>query len=111
MEFSPGFQTIPTLIQVIKKLIMNLQLSKEYTTAMLLEQALNDYSWSPSRFAESINYIHKTLQQTLVRTIVEIIKEIASEYHNVDSRNKASQELCKEIVGSGLLDKYSLPMI
>lgn len=90
---------------------MRLQSSKEFSTAMLLEQALNDYNWSPTRFAESIGCIHKTLQQTLVRTIVEIIKEIGSDHHNVDSRNRASHELCKEIVNSGLFDDYSLPMI
>lgn len=90
---------------------MSLQTSKEYSIAMLLEQSLNDYSWSPTKFAESIGYIHKTLQQTLVRTIVAVIKEIGSEHHSVDARNKASHELCKEIVNSGLFDNYSLPMI
>lgn len=78
---------------------------------MFLEQALNDYSWSPTRFAESICSFHKTLQQTLVRTIVAIIKEMGSEQHSVDARNRASHELCKEIVNSGLFDEYSLPMI
>lgn len=90
---------------------MNLQTSKEFSTAMLLEQALNDYSWSPTKFAESVGYIHKTLQQTLVRTIVATIKELGSAHHSVDARNRASHELCKEILDSGILDHCSLPMI
>lgn len=37
---------------------MQLQLSKEFNTVMELGDAMNDYSWSPQRFAESIPYLH-----------------------------------------------------
>lgn len=90
---------------------MTTENSQEYKAALALESALNDYSWCPARFAVSIGSIHKTLQQTLVRTIVEIIKEIGSDHHSVDSRNRASHELCKCIVNSGLLDDCTLPLI
>ena len=111
LEFALAFQTAPTIIKRKQKKVMSLQTSKEYSTAMLLEQALNDYSWSPTKFAESIRCIHKTLQQTLVRTIAAVIKEMGSEHHSVDARNKASHELCKEILNSGILDNYTLTMI
>ncbi len=90
---------------------MNIEFTKEYKTAMALEDAINDYSWSPQRFAESLGYMHKTNQQTLMRTIVAIIKKLSSDTHSVDLRNKASQELCKSIMSSGLLDELSLPMV
>lgn len=90
---------------------MSLQTSKEYSTAMLLEQSLNDYSWSSKKFAESIGYIHKTFQQTLVRTIIAVIKEMGSEHQSVDARNIASHELCKRIIDSGLFDDGILSMI
>lgn len=79
--------------------------------AQVLEDALNDYSWSPQKFAESIGYFHKTLQQTLMRTIVAVIKNMGSDNYSVDSRNKASHELCRKIVNSGILDETTLLLI
>ena len=111
MESANAFKTIPTITKRNQKNTMSLQTSKEYSTAMLMEQALNDYSWSPTKFAECIGCIHKSLQQTLVRTIVAVIKEIGSEQHSVDAHKRASHDLCKKIVDSGLLDDYTLPMI
>lgn len=90
---------------------MTISNSRELKTSQVLEDALNDYSWSPTKFAECIGNIHKTLQQTLVKTIVAVIKEIGSDSHSVYPRNRASHELCKSIVDSGLLDTYNLPMI
>lgn len=90
---------------------MQLQLSKEFNTVMVLGDAMNDYCWSPQRFAESIPYLHKTLQQTLMRTIVAVIKKMGADDYSVDMRNKASYELCKCIVNSGLLDEWTLPLI
>lgn len=78
---------------------------------MALEDAMNDYSWSPNKFAESICRMHKTNQQTLVRTIVAVIKKFGSTDYCVDLRNKASHELCRNICISGLLEEISLPMI
>lgn len=111
LESVLAFQATPTIIKRNQKNTMSLQTSKEYSTAMLLEQSLNDYSWSPTKFAKSIGYIHKTLQQTLVKTIVAVIKEMGSEHQSVDARNIASHELCKRIIDSGLLDDGILPMI
>ena len=90
---------------------MQLQLSKEFNTVMELGDAMNDYSWSPQRFAESIPYLHKTLQQTLMRTIVAVIKKMGTEDYSVDFRNKASHELCRDIVSSELLNKSTLPFV
>lgn len=83
--------------------------NKEYEIAQTLERALNDYSWNPKRFAESTQLFHRTLQQTFMRTIVETIRAMAS--GGFDLRNKASHELCRKIVDSGLLDDVHLPFI
>lgn len=90
---------------------MQLQLSKEFNKVMELGDAMNDYSWSPQRFAESIPYLHKTLQQTLMRTIVAVIKKMGADDYSVDMRNKASNELCRDIVASELLNKSTLPFV
>ena len=90
---------------------MDIYNTREYEAAQGLENALNDYSWSPQRFADRIGTFHKTLQQTLMRTIVAVIKNMGSDNQSVDSRNKASHELCRKIVNSGILDETTLPMI
>ena len=90
---------------------MDIQSSQEYKAVKALEGVMNDYNWSPSRFEESITFMHKTLQQTLIRTIVEVIKKVGEEDYPVDSRNKASHVLCREIIRSGLLDESTLPFI
>ena len=51
---------------------MDIQNTQEYKAAKDLERALNDYGWSPERFAESTRCFHRTLQQNLVKTIVAI---------------------------------------
>ena len=53
----------------------------------------------------------RTLQQNLVKTIVAIIRMVGSENYGTDLRNRASHELCKRIVESGLLDDTHLPFI
>lgn len=90
---------------------MDIYNTREYKAAQGLENALNDYSWSPQKFADCIETFHKTLQQTLMRTIVAVIKNMGSDNYSVDSRNKASHELCRKIVNSGILDETTLPLI
>lgn len=90
---------------------MDIQNTQEYKAAKDLERALNDYDWNPERFAESTSYFHRTLQQSLVKTIVAIIRMVGSENYGTDLRNRASHELCKRIVESGLLDDAHLPFI
>lgn len=90
---------------------MNLLSSKEYSTTILLEQAVNDYSWSPQKFAESVSHKHKTNQQTLMRTIVAVIRLMGNNTYCVDQRNKATHELCRKIINSGILDENPLPII
>lgn len=90
---------------------MDIYNTREYKAAKGLEEALNDFSWSPQKFADCIVTFHKTLQQTLIRTIIAVIKNMGSDSYSVDSRNKASLELCKKITASGILDETTLPMI
>lgn len=90
---------------------MDIYNTREYKAAKELGKALNDYSWSPQKFADCIGTFHRTLQQTLMRTIVAVIKDMGSDNYSVDSRNKASHELCRKIVNSGILDETTLPLI
>ncbi len=90
---------------------MDIYNTREYEAAQELKKALNDYSWSPQKFADGIGTFHKILQQTLMRTIVTVIKNMGPDNYRVDSRNKASHELCRKIVNSGILDEITLPMI
>lgn len=89
----------------------NITFTKEYKIAIAFENSINDYSWSPQRFAESICFMHKTNQQTLIRTIVAVIKRMGSDDYSVDLRNQASHKLCRNIVNSGLLNETSLPFV
>ena len=43
---------------------------KEFKVAQELEDALNNMSWNSEKFAESVVYYHKTLQQKLFSTMV-----------------------------------------
>lgn len=91
--------------------VMSIQNTKEFNAVMELGDSLNDYSWSPRKFAESIPFLHKTLQQTLIRTLVEVIKKVGEESYPVDLRNKASHELCRGIVTSGIIEDKPLPFV
>ena len=88
-----------------------LQESREYQAAKQLEDALNSYLWNPQRFAMSVPYMHRTLQQTLFRTIIATIRYMAADSYGYDLRNKASHETAKRIIESGALDEAYLPFI
>lgn len=88
-----------------------LENSREFKVAKELEHALNDYGWNEKKFALSVTTFHKTLQQTLFRSMVEVIRIMGSEDYRYDLRNKASHEICKKIVDSGVLEDYHLPFI
>ena len=90
---------------------MNIQDSSEYKVAKCLEAGLNDCGWNPTRFATCASLFHRTLQQNLMRTIIAIIKMMGDDGYRTDLRNKASHELCRRIVNSGVLDDTCLPFI
>ena len=56
-----------------------LENSKEFKVAQELEDALNNMSWNSEKFAESVVYYHKTLQQTLFSTMVKVIEMMGRE--------------------------------
>jgi len=78
-----------------------LENSREFKAAKELEHALNDYGWNEKRFAIAVTTFHRTLQQTLFR----------SEGYGYDLRNKASHEICKKIVESGVLEDDTISFI
>ena len=67
--------------------------------------------WNEKRFAIAVTTFHRTLQQTLFRSMVEVIKIMGSEGYGYDLRNKASHEICKKIVESGVLEEDTIPFI
>ena len=75
-----------------------------------LEQALNDTGFSPERFAETLPFFHKTLEQTFFKTIkVCIIAMAKRESCRIDSRNQASYEMCRML--APMLEDTDLPFI
>jgi hypothetical protein len=88
-----------------------LENSREFKAAKELEHALNDYGWNEKRFASAVTTFHRTLQQALFRSIVEVIRIMGSEDYGYDLRNKASHEICKRIVESGVLEEDMIPFI
>ena len=56
-----------------------LENSKEFKVAQELEDALNNMSWNSEKFAESVVYYHRTLQQKLFGTMVKVIEMIGRE--------------------------------
>ena len=87
-----------------------LEQSREYKAAKALEQALNDTGFSPERFAETLPFFHKTLEQTFFKTIkVCIIAMAKRESCRIDSRNQASYEMCRML--APMLEDTDLPFI
>ena len=56
-----------------------LENSKKFKVAQELEDALNNMSWNSEKFAESVVYYHKTLQQKLFCTMVKVIEMMGRE--------------------------------
>ena len=56
-----------------------LENSKEFKAAQELEDALNNMSWNSEKFAESVMYYHRTLQQKLFSTMVKVIEMMGRE--------------------------------
>ena len=85
--------------------------SREFKAAKELEYALNDCGWNEKRFASAVTTFHRTLQQTLFRSMVEVIRVMGSEDYGYDLRNRASHEICKRIMESGVLEDKTVPFI
>ena len=63
-----------------------LENSKEFKVAQELEDALNNMSWNSEKFAESVVYYHRTLQQKLFGTMVKVIEMIGREDYGYMTR-------------------------
>lgn len=88
-----------------------LENTREFKAAMELENALNDFGWKGDRFAKSVKFYHRTLQQELFRTILKVIEMMANDDYGYDLRNEASHRVAKKIIESGILDDEVLPFI
>ena len=87
-----------------------LENSNEFKVAQELEDALNNMSWNSEKFAESVVYYLRTLQQKLFDTMVKVIEMIGREDYGYDPRNEASHRIARKIVESGILDE-TIPII
>lgn len=90
---------------------MDLTNTREYKAAMVLEDALNSMSWDEKKFAQSVRFMHRTLQQNLFRTVIAVIREMGSDDFLTDDRNQAAHDTAKKILESGVLDVIYLPHI
>lgn len=88
-----------------------LENTREFKAAMELENALNDCDWKGDRFAKSVRYYHRTLQQELFRTILKVIEMMGSDDYGYDLRNETSHRVAKKILESGILDDEVIPFI
>lgn len=88
---------------------LQLEQSREYKAAKMLENAVNDYSFNPKRFAETLPYMHRTLQQSIFRLVVTIINFMADDSYRTDDRNQASHDISKKLVG--ILQNEYIPFI
>ena len=88
----------------------NLEDSREFKAARVLEDAINSFSFNPDRFAEAIPYMHRTLQQNFFRLVRSCVCKMANaESWRIDPRNEASHKMCKAIAEP--MSEYSLPYI
>ena len=87
-----------------------LENSREVKAAQELENALNNMSWNSEKFAESVVYYHRTLQQKLFGTMIKVIEMMGREDYGYDPRNEASHRIARKIVESGILDE-TIPII
>ncbi|MCM1222528.1 MAG: hypothetical protein NC548_49470 [Lachnospiraceae bacterium] len=83
--------------------------SREYKAAMQLEDAINDYGWSPKKFAQACTTMHRTLQQSLFRTLVAVLREYADPNRSVDPRNEASKDGSRKLME--VIDEMYIPFI
>lgn len=76
----------------------DLKESREYKAAKEMERALNCLSFTPERFAESVRFMHPTLQQTFFKVVRACIVFMADGKNlHIDGRNCASHEMCKKL--------------
>ena len=88
-----------------------LENSREFKAAKELEHALNDYGWNEKRFASAVTTFHRTLHMPLLTGMNIEANSLRSEGYRYDLRNKASHEICKKIVESGVLEDETIPFI
>ena len=75
-----------------------LENSREFKAAQELENALNNMSWNSEKFAESVVYYHRTLQQKLFGTMIKVIEMMGREDYGYDPRNEIGRASCRERV-------------
>lgn len=88
----------------------NIEQSKEYQLAKVVEMKLNSFGFNPKKFAASIPRMHPTNQQTLYRLIRECLRVMADESRHYDDRNRASHNEAKNIMDYLRDKEHFIPM-
>ncbi len=66
--------------------------------------------FNPERFAETLPYFHKTLEQAFFRVMKACIIGMAKrEPNHIDRRNRAAYEMCRML--APMLEDTALPFI
>ncbi|MCR2007850.1 hypothetical protein NSB20_20545 [Bacteroides acidifaciens] len=89
----------------------NIEQTKEFQLAKVVEGGLNDYSFNAKNFAAAIPMMHPTLQQSLYRLIRECLKVMADDSRRYDDRNRASHEDAKAMLEYLQKKGQSIPFI
>lgn len=76
----------------------NIEQTKEYQLAKVIEGALNDYGFNAKNFTAAIPMMHPTLQQSFYRLIRECLKVMADDNRRYDDRNRSSHEDAKAML-------------
>ena len=69
-----------------------LENSREFKAAQELENALNNMSWNSEKFAESVVYYHRTLQQKLFGTMIKVIEMMGREDYGRSEERRVGKE-------------------
>ena len=95
----------------MNKKFEDLRETKEYSLAMQVKDALNDYGFDCAAFAASIPYMHPTLQQNLYTLLKECLAVMSADKWRYDDRNRASHEEAKDSVAYLKENGHYIPYI
>lgn len=84
--------------------------NRQQKNAEMVEEMLNDFSFSPKDFCKCFERIaHRTMQQSFTRLCIEWLKTCASDDYHYDGRNEASHEVAKKLMTNE--EDINLPFI
>lgn len=83
----------------------------EIKLAKTIEDAVNNYSFSPKKVAAQVPLMHRTIQQSVYKLCKAIIEVMGAEDYTTDLRNQASHDEAKGILAYLKEHGRHIPMI